>query len=109
MGEERHVEPDALRQYATLAQSQLDIIEQDLIPRLRREGALGKEPAFGALDQSQSAITQYADMHQTAWSNLQNFRKNLYGLLDVIQASLDNYAEADEAGAEGIDKTAEEL
>ncbi len=101
----KKVDPEALRAYRTAVQAQLDIIENEVIPKLRNGEVLGKMPAFGVLESSQAAVTSYTTFHETTWNNLQAVRESLHGIIDTLTESGNLHEETDEqSGADFEDE-----
>jgi uncharacterized protein YjgD (DUF1641 family) len=94
----REIDPEAIQEYKTLIQEQLDHLDE-IIPRLKKGQVLGRLPAFGQLDASATARTNYETFHSTTWDNLQNLRVSLSGMMETLQSSSDNAEETDEAAA----------
>ncbi|GAA1688634.1 hypothetical protein GCM10009830_40320 [Glycomyces endophyticus] len=94
----RQIDPEAIQEYKTLIQEQLDHLDE-IIPQLKKGQVLGRLPAFGQLDASATARTNYETFHSTTWDNLQNLRVSLSGMMETLQSSSDNAEETDEAAA----------
>jgi hypothetical protein len=99
----KQVDPEALRAYRTKVEHQLDIVENTLIPKLRNGEVLGKMPAFGYLESSQSARSTYETFHSTTWENLQALRQSLQGIIDTLTESGDLHEDKDEESASDFD------
>jgi len=99
---EREIDPEALEEYRTLIREQLDLLES-IIPRLENGQSLGRAPAFGQLDASATAHTNYATFHQTTWDNLQDLREALHGMIKTLNDSADLAEESDQASADEMD------
>ncbi|WP_112137027.1 hypothetical protein [Glycomyces dulcitolivorans] len=97
----REIDPEAIQEYKTLIQEQLDHLDE-IIPRLKKGQVLGRLPAFGQLDASATARTNYETFHSTTWDNLQNLRVSLSGMMETLQSSSDNAEETDEAAASEV-------
>lgn len=95
----KQVDPEALRAYRTKVEQQLEIVENTLIPKLRNGEVLGKMPAFGYLESSQSAKTSYETFHSTTWDNLQALRQSLEGIIDTLTESGDLHEDTDAESA----------
>ncbi|MFB9662865.1 hypothetical protein ACFQS3_21865 [Glycomyces mayteni] len=93
---ERTLDTEALQEYKDLIQEQLDHLD-DIIPRLKKGQVLGRLPAFGQLDASATARTNYETFHSTTWENLQNLRVALSGMMETLQDSVDLSDESDDA------------
>jgi hypothetical protein len=101
----KKVDPEALRAYRTIVEAQLDIVENEIIPKLRNGEVLGKMPAFGVLESSGSAVTSYETFHSTTWDNLQALRESLHGIIDTITESGNLHEDTDEqSGADFEDE-----
>lgn len=101
----KQVDPEALRAYRTKVEAQLDIVENEIIPKLRNGEALGRMPAFGAMTGSDAARTAYETFHSTTWENLQALRESLSGIIDTLTESGDLHEETDEqSGADFEDE-----
>ena len=96
------LDPEALQEYRTLVQEQLDHLDS-IIPRLKKGNELGRLPAFGQLDGSVSAQTNYETFHKTTWENLQNLRASLSGIIETLEDTAELAVEADEAAATEMD------
>lgn len=92
------IDPEALDEYRAIVQEQLDHLDT-IIPRLKKGNALGRLPAFGQLDASATARTNYATFHQTTWENLQTLRASLSGMMQTLDDSASLAADADEETA----------
>ncbi|MQM28257.1 hypothetical protein [Glycomyces albidus] len=92
----RELDPEAIQEYKALIQEQLDHLD-GIIPRLKKGEVLGRLPAFGQLDASATARTNYQTFHSTTWDNLQNLRVSLSGMMETLQASADQSDESDDA------------
>jgi hypothetical protein len=99
----KQVDPEALRAYRTKVQTQLDIVENDIIPKLRNGEALGKMPAFGATQSADAARTSYTTFHQTTWDNFQALRESLHGVIDTLTESGNLHEETDEQSGADFD------
>ncbi|MFG3342476.1 hypothetical protein [Glycomyces sp. NPDC048151] len=85
---DRSVDPEALAVFRELAQGRLDYLET-LIDQLRNGNELGVEPGFGLLDSALTAREAYSEFHRQTWTNLQDLRADLNGII----ATLDGVAE----------------
>ncbi|MCD0442310.1 hypothetical protein LO763_01550 [Glycomyces sp. A-F 0318] len=103
MATSKQVDPEALRAYRTKVQAQLDIVENDIIPKLRNGEALGKMPAFGAMGGSDAARGTYETFHSTTWDNLQALRESLHGIIDTLEESGNLHEETDAQSAADFD------
>ncbi len=104
----RELDTEAIQEYKTLIQEQLDHLDE-IIPRLKKGEVLGRLPAFGQLDASATARTNYQTFHSTTWDNLQNLRVSLSGMMETLQSSADNSDESDDAAATEMTDYASEL
>ncbi|SDD84660.1 hypothetical protein [Glycomyces harbinensis] len=95
----KQVDPEALRAYRTKVQAQLDIVENEIIPKLRNGEVLGKMPAFGAMAGSDAARGSYETFHTTTWENLQALRESLHGIIDTLEESGNLHEETDQQSA----------
>src|SRR5690606_1257730 len=102
------MDPEALNEYRTLVQQQLDHLET-IIPRLEKGNKLGRLPAFGQLDSAATARTNYETFHKTTWDNLQNLREALNGMIETLDDAAELAVEADETAAPDTDAYASEL
>ncbi|MEU6859634.1 hypothetical protein AB0B28_12275 [Glycomyces sp. NPDC046736] len=91
----RELDPEAIQEYRTLVQEQLDHLDS-IIPRLEKGSELGRLPAFGQLDASAAARTNYETFHSTTWDNLQGLRESLTGMLKTLKDSSDLVVDADQ-------------
>lgn len=105
---ERTLDTEALQEYKTLIQEQLDHLD-DIIPRLKKGQVLGRLPAFGQLDASATARTNYETFHSTTWDNLQNLRVSLSGMMETLQDSIDLSDESDDAAVNEMNSYEGEL
>lgn len=99
MATSKQVDPEALRAYRTKVEAQLEIIENDIIPKLRNGEVLGKMPAFGAMASSDAARTSYETFHSTTWENLQALRESLHGIIDTLTESGNLHEDTDQQSA----------
>jgi uncharacterized protein YjgD (DUF1641 family) len=104
----RELDPEALEEYRTLVQEQLDHIDT-IIPKLKNGNALGRLPAFGQLDASVTARTNYETFHKTTWENLQNLRSALSGMIETLDDSVELATDADEESASEFENYESEL
>lgn len=93
---ERVIDSEALEEYRTVVREQLDHLES-LIPRLENGQRLGLLPAFGQLDASATARTNYETFHSTTWNNLQDLREALNGMITTLNDSAELSDESDQA------------
>jgi hypothetical protein len=96
---ERVIDTEALEEYRTLVREQLDHLES-LIPRLENGQRLGLLPAFGQLDASATARTNYETFHSTTWNNLQDLREALNGMITTLNDSAELSDESDQAAVD---------
>ncbi|WP_025272903.1 hypothetical protein [Haloglycomyces albus] len=106
---ERKLDPEALEEFITKAREQIDVIEDELVKKLRPGEVLGKQPAFGHLGSSDSAQETYEGFHRSTWDNLQNFRLNLYGLIDIAEKAIESSRTDEDASQYGFNKAADDL
>ena len=99
---EREIDSEALSDYRKMIREQLDHLEE-LIPKLENGQPLGRLPAFGRLDSSETARTNYQTFHQTTWDNLQDLREALYGMIKTLNKSAELSDEAEEANSDELD------
>jgi hypothetical protein len=99
MATSKQVDPEALRAYRTKVEAQLEIVENEIIPKLRNGQALGKMPAFGAMSGSDAARTSYETFHSTTWENLQALRESLHGIMDTLDESGNLHEDTDQQSA----------
>lgn len=97
------VDPEALRAYRDKVQAQLDVVENELIPKLRNGQALGRMPAFGLLQSSDSARSSYTTFHETTWNNLQAMRESLQGIIDTLDSSAEAHGASDEVSGQNFE------
>jgi hypothetical protein len=95
---DRSVDPDALAEFREAAQGRLDFLET-LIERLRHGNELGVEPGFGLLESGQTARDMYREFHRQTWSNLQDLKADLAGIIATVDGVADRAVETDEASA----------
>jgi len=100
---ERVIDTEALEEYRTLIREQLDLLES-IIPKLENGQSLGRAPAFGQLDASATAHTNYKTFHQTTWDNLQDLREAMHGMIKTLNDSAELAEESDEAAADEMDR-----
>ncbi|WP_026923612.1 hypothetical protein [Glycomyces arizonensis] len=96
------IDPEALDEYRAIVQEQLDHLDT-IIPRLKNGNALGRLPAFGQLDASTTARTNYETFHQTTWENLQTLRASLSGMMQTLDDSAELATDADEESASELE------
>jgi len=99
----KKVDPEALRAYRTMVEAQLDIVENDIIPKLRNGSPLGKMPAFGVMQNSDTARSTYETFHSTTWENLQALRESLHGIIDTLTESGNLHEDTDEQSGADFD------
>ncbi|MCC3763918.1 hypothetical protein K3N28_12670 [Glycomyces sp. TRM65418] len=103
----REIDSDALRAYRDLVQTQLEKLEDELIPKLRSGQELGRMPAFGSMDGAPQARTNYTAFHEGTWNNLQAIRESLHGIITTLNDSGDLSDESDEVTANSFDSELE--
>ncbi|THV40796.1 hypothetical protein [Glycomyces buryatensis] len=84
-----------MREFTEAVKPHLETARDELAPMLEPEGALGKMPAFGVLDNAPSARSSYNEFHQTMWTNTQKLIEALEGLSDAVTASADDSDESE--------------
>ncbi|WP_205324753.1 hypothetical protein [Glycomyces sp. YM15] len=100
---ERTIDPEALEEYRAVIREQLDLLDA-IVGRLENGQPLGRLPAFGQLDGAVSARQHYTTFHETTWTNLQNLRESLHGMITTLNDSAELAEEADtDAEAEMLD------
>jgi hypothetical protein len=99
----RKLDSDALRTYRNTVQSLLETLEDQLIPRLENGNELGRMPAFGYLQSSETAKSNYETFHSTTWENLQSLREAMHGIIKTLNESGDLSDESDEQSAAEIE------
>lgn len=95
---DRSVDPDALAEFREVAQGRLDHLDT-LIDRLRHGNALGVEPGFGLLDSGITAREAYREFHRQSWSNLQDLRADLVGIIATVDGVAERAVDTDEESA----------
>jgi hypothetical protein len=95
---DRSVDPEALAVFREIAQGRLDYLET-LIDQLRNGNDLGVEPGFGLLDSAQIAREAYREFHRQTWTNLQDLRADLNGIIATIDGVAERVVEDDETTA----------
>ncbi|NUQ90039.1 MULTISPECIES: hypothetical protein [Glycomyces] len=101
---DRSVDPDALAEFREAAQGRLDFLET-LIERLRHGNELGVEPGFGLLDSGQTAREMYRDFHRQTWSNLQDLRSDLAGIIATVDGVAERAADTDANSAADLSRS----
>lgn len=92
----RTFDPAALESYQQFLGELLDELEDEIIPSLR-DGSLNKAPAFGTAPGAyENASEQYSEFHATTWRNLQYLRGTLHGMIDGLQAAIENGGAVDD-------------
>lgn len=99
----REIDSDALRAYRDTVQAQLDKLEDELIPQLENGQNLGRLPAFGQMDGSETARTNYTTFHEGTWDNLQSLREAFNGIITTLNDSGDLSDESDQVTAESFE------
>lgn len=92
------IDPQALKDYRTVVKAQLEHLES-IIPALENGQPLGRMPAFGQMEGSNTARQNYTAFHETTWNNLQDLREAMYGMIKTLNESADLAEESDEAAA----------
>lgn len=95
---DRAVDPEALAVFREIAQGRLDYLET-LIDQLRNGNELGVEPGFGLLDSAVSAREAYREFHRQTWSNLQDLRADLNGIIATLDGVAERVVADDDASA----------
>jgi hypothetical protein len=95
---DRSVDPEALAVFREIAQGRLDHLEM-LIDRLRHGNDLGVEPGFGLLDSGVTAREAYREFHRQTWTNLQDLRADLAGIIATLDGVAERAVETDESSA----------
>lgn len=92
---DRAVDPEALAEFREVAQGRLDHLDS-LIDRLRHGSELGVEPGFGLLDSGLTAREAYREFHRLTWSNLQDLRADLAGIIATVDGVAERAVETDD-------------
>ncbi|THV30151.1 hypothetical protein [Glycomyces paridis] len=95
---DRAVDPEALAEFREIALDRLDYLET-LIGQLRHGNELGVEPGFGLLDSGQVAREAYREFHRQTWSNLQDLRADLAGIIATLDGVAERAVETDDESA----------
>ncbi|MFC3493252.1 hypothetical protein [Glycomyces rhizosphaerae] len=95
---DRSVDPEALAEFREIAQGRLDYLES-LIDQLRHGNELGVEPGFGLLDSAVTAREAYREFHRQTWTNLQDLRADLTGIIATLDGVAERAVANDEAAA----------
>jgi hypothetical protein len=95
---DRSVDPEALAVFREIAQGRLDYLET-LIDQLRNGNELGVEPGFGLLDSAVTAREAYREFHRQTWTNLQDLRADLNGIIATLDGVAERAVADDEASA----------
>ncbi|MDN3243359.1 hypothetical protein [Glycomyces tritici] len=95
---DRSVDPEALAVFREVAQGRLDYLET-LIDQLRNGNELGVEPGFGLLDGALTARDAYREFHRQTWTNLQDLRADLTGIIATLDGVAERAVEDDETSA----------
>ncbi|THV42576.1 hypothetical protein [Glycomyces buryatensis] len=92
----REIDTEALEEYRSVVRDQLELLDS-IITKLENGQPLGRLPAFGQLDASVTAKQNYETFHETTWTNLQNLRESLHGMITTLNDSAELSEEADAA------------
>lgn len=93
---QRKFDPEALEEFMRVVRDQLlKPLEDELQPLMLEGGALNKEPAFGDLEGSKTALDAYKRFHEGTWANVEATRAAYYGMLKTLQDSIDLSDEAE--------------
>jgi hypothetical protein len=95
---DRSVDPEALAVFREIAQGRLDYLET-LIEQLRHGNDLGVEPGFGLLDSAVTAREAYREFHRQTWTNLQDLRADLNGIIATLDGVAERAVQDDETSA----------
>lgn len=95
---DRVVDPEALAEFREVAQGRLDYLDT-LIERLRHGNELGVEPGFGLLDSAVTAREAYREFHRLTWSNLQDLRADLAGIIATVDGVAERAVDTDDESA----------
>ncbi|WP_030162287.1 hypothetical protein [Glycomyces sp. NRRL B-16210] len=98
---DRAIDPEALAEFREIAQDRLDYLES-LINLLRHGNELGVEPGFGLLDGAATAREAYREFHRQTWSNLQDLRADLAGIIATVDGVAERAVETDETSASNL-------
>jgi len=91
-------DPEAAREFQrTIREKLLDPIETQLMTQFEEGKVLSREPRWGTLPDSAAAQGTYSTFHSTTWQNLETTRAALYGMLEQLDAVIDQYAGAEDA------------
>jgi hypothetical protein len=101
---DRAVDAEALAEFREVAQGRLDHLDT-LIERLRHGNELGVEPGFGLLDSAVSAREAYREFHRLTWSNLQDLRADLAGIIATVDGVAERAVETDDESAAYLSRT----
>ncbi|WP_026928509.1 hypothetical protein [Glycomyces tenuis] len=102
------LDPEALEEYRTVIRGQLDHLEA-IIPVLSNGEPLGRMPAFGQMDGSNTARENYTAFHETTWNNLQDLREAMYGMIKTLNETADLAEESDQAAATDMQANYDDL
>ena len=107
---QRKFDPEALEEFMRVVREKLlKPLEDELQPLMLEGGALNKEPAFGDLDGSKTALDTYKRFHQGTWDNVEATRAAYYGILKTLQDSIDLGDEAESMNVSETSSYANEL
>ncbi|THV41389.1 hypothetical protein [Glycomyces buryatensis] len=96
MANSRTYDPAALERYRQFLGELLEELEGEILPSLD-SGTLANAPAFGSGSGGvEHARAEYADFHATTWRNLQYLRGTLHGMMNGLQAAIENGGAVDE-------------
>lgn len=95
---ERKFDPEALREFQRAVREELlDPLEDTLMPMFKGDAVLGREPRWGELQSAQNAKQTYSEFHSTTWQSLEQARKDLYGMLERLDESIELHEDAEGA------------
>lgn len=98
---DRAIDPEALAEFRQIAQDRLDYLDS-LVELLRHGNKLGVEPGFGLLDSAVTARQLYRDFHRQTWSNLQDLRADLAGIIATVDGVAERAVEDDDVSAANL-------
>ncbi|GAB3656114.1 hypothetical protein [Glycomyces tarimensis] len=105
---ERVVDAQALEDYRNIVRAQLEHLES-IIPVLQNGEPLGRMPAFGQMQGSDTARDNYTQFHETTWNNLQDLREAMYGMIRTLNESAELSEESDVAASEDMQANYDDL
>lgn len=98
---EREFDPEEANYFKAVLEAELEYIEGEVIP-LMKEGALNYAPAFGLTDEGGAKASEYSLAFSNIWSDIQNLKATLKGMVDVVEGALEGHQITEDANVQEL-------